>query len=71
VFDGGMVDRVIEAFRPSGVLEHVFRYTPAGWRLSDRRDSASVTYVDLHTTPTWRRGQPVAAESVACLALTK
>jgi SAM-dependent methyltransferase len=71
VFDGGMVDRVIEAFRPSGVLEQVFRYTPAGWGLSDRRDSAAATYVDLHTTPTWRRGQPVAAESVACLALTK
>jgi SAM-dependent methyltransferase len=71
VFDGGMVDRVIEAFQPSAVLEHVFRYTPAGWRLSDRRDSASATYFDLHTSPAWRRGQPVAAESVACLALTK
>jgi SAM-dependent methyltransferase len=71
VFDSGMVDRVTEAFRPSGVLEQVFRYTPAGWRLSDRRDSAGATYVDLHTTPGWRRGQPVAAESVVCLALTK
>jgi SAM-dependent methyltransferase len=71
VFDQGMIERVIEAFQPRGMVEQVFRYTRGGWRLSDRRDSAAAAYVDLHTTPNWRRGDPVAAEAVACLALTR
>jgi SAM-dependent methyltransferase len=71
VFDGEMVDRVVEAFAPSSVLEHIFRYTPEGWRTSDRQDAADATYVDLHTERNWQRGLPVAAESVACQVLTK
>lgn len=71
VFDRGMVDRTVEAFAPSDVAEQVFRYTPGGWQVSDRLDAANAVYIDLHTTPSWRRGMPVAAESVACLVLTK
>jgi SAM-dependent methyltransferase len=70
VFDASMVDSVIEAFTPSSVTEEVFRYTPAGWKRSDRLESAAATYVDLHTV-SWKPGSPVAAESVACLVLTK
>jgi SAM-dependent methyltransferase len=71
VFDSSMVDRVLEVFAPSGVMEHVFRYGPDGWRVSDRGDAANATYVDLHTGRNWQRGLPVAAESVACIVLTK
>ncbi|MFL5401919.1 MAG: methyltransferase domain-containing protein [Gemmatimonadales bacterium] len=70
VFDAGMLDRTIEAFAPSAVTEQIFRYSPDGWHPSDREQSAGATYVDLHTTD-WRRGSPVAAESVACIVLTK
>ena len=71
VFDGGMLDRVVEAFGPTGMLEQVFRYTSEGWQTSARQDAADATYVDLHAADRWRRGLPVAAESVACLVLTR
>lgn len=71
VFDSSMVDRVLKAFAPSSVLEQVFRYTPDGWRVSNRDAAADATYVDLHTGRNWQRGLPVAAESVACLVLMK
>jgi hypothetical protein len=71
VFDGQMLDRVVEAFGPIGVLEQVFRYTAKGWQTSTRQEAADATYVDLHTAGSWRRGLPVAAESVACLALSR
>jgi SAM-dependent methyltransferase len=71
VFDGPMLDRVVEAFAPRSVLQHMFRYTPEGWRVTDARDAAGATYVDLHTARDWHRGLPVAAEAVACLVLTK
>jgi len=71
VFDGEMLDRVVEAFGPSGILEQVFRYTSEGWRTSTRQEAADATYVDLHSAGSWQRGLPVAAESVACLVLTR
>jgi SAM-dependent methyltransferase len=71
VFDSAMLDRVVQAFRPSGFVEQVFRYAPSGWQISDRREAGGATYVDLHASRRWLPGSPVAAESVACLALTK
>jgi SAM-dependent methyltransferase len=71
VFDGDMVDRAVEAFAPSSVLEYVYRYTAEGWRVSDRVEAAAAAYVDLHAGRQWHRGSPVAAEAVACVVLTK
>ena len=71
IFDAPMLDRVGEAFGGSKVVEQIFRYTPGGWQVGTRADSAHASYVDLHTGARWRRGLPVAAESVACLVLTK
>lgn len=71
VFDDRMLDRVVETFRATTVVEQVFRYTPEGWRISDRREAADAIYVDLHTKDQWRRGIPVAAAAVACLVLTR
>lgn len=71
VFDEGMLDRVAEAFNPTGILEQVFRYTSEGWQASTREAAADARYVDLHTAGRWQHGLPVAAESVACLILTR
>jgi hypothetical protein len=71
VFDAAMLDHVVEAFGARGVVEQVFRYTAAGWQVSNRDEAADATYVDLHSGVRWRRGLPVAAESVACLVLTR
>jgi SAM-dependent methyltransferase len=71
VFDREMLDRVVEAFGPARIVEQVFRYTPEGWQTSNRDEAANATYADLHIAGSWRRGRPVAAESVACLVLTR
>lgn len=71
VFDAVMLDRVIQAFGARDVVEQVFRYTGAGWQVSNRAEAANAAYVDLHTGARWRRGLAVAAESVACLVLTR
>lgn len=71
VFDGRMIDRVIETFRASRTKEQIFRYTEEGWQVSNRREAEDSRYVDLHSQPGWRQGTPVAAEAVACLLLTR
>lgn len=71
VFDAAMLDRVVKAFGPRDVIEQIFSYTRAGWQVSSRTDSADAAYVDLHTGARWQQGLAVAAESVACLVLTK
>jgi hypothetical protein len=71
VFDAAMLDRVVKAFQPADVVEQIFRYTPVGWQVSSRADSAAAAYVDLHTGTRWRQGLAVAAESVVCLVLTR
>jgi SAM-dependent methyltransferase len=71
VFDAAMLDRVVEAFRSRDMVEQIFRYTAAGWQASNRAEASQATYVDLHTGVRWRRGLAVAAESVACLVLTR
>ena len=71
VFDAAMLDRVVEAFGARDVVEQVFRYTAAGWQVSNRAQAADAAYVDLHSGARWRRGLAVAAESVACLVLTR
>jgi SAM-dependent methyltransferase len=71
VFDAAMLDRATEAFGPRDIVEQIFRYTRAGWQVSTRADSADAAYVDLHTGARWQHGLAVAAESVACLVLTR
>lgn len=71
IFDAAMLDRAVHAFGPRDVTEQIFRYTAAGWQSSTRAAAADAAYVDLHTGARWRHGQPVAAESVACLVLTR
>ncbi|HEY0351539.1 MAG TPA: class I SAM-dependent methyltransferase [Gemmatimonadales bacterium] len=71
VFDAPMLDWVLEAFAPTAMVEQVFRYGSEGWQISDRQSAAQAGYIDLHSGSSWQRGMPVAAESVACLVLTK
>ncbi|MEA2722439.1 MAG: hypothetical protein QOH59_210 [Gemmatimonadales bacterium] len=71
VFDAAMLDKVVQAFGPRDTIEQVFRYTPTGWQASNRIESADAAYIDLHTGARWHRGLAVAAESVACLVLTR
>lgn len=72
VFDSDMLDRAVAAFAPSTVSEDYFRYTSAGWEATSRVGASGASYVDLHASGVTRLpGQPVAAEAVACLQLTR
>jgi SAM-dependent methyltransferase len=72
VFDAPMLDRAVAAFAPSAVSENFFRYSSSGWEASSRAGASGATYVDLHAPGVVRLpGQPVAAEAVACLQLTR
>ncbi len=71
IFDGQMLDRVIEAFAPSSSSISYFRHNAGvGWHSSTRDDASESRYFDVTLDEPWE-GHPAAAEAVACLALKK
>ena len=71
VFDGPMIDRVVEAFGPQSHTEEYFAYSEAaGWQSATRESAADSVYFDLHADKPWP-GCPAAAGAVACLKLIK
>jgi hypothetical protein len=67
-----MLDQALAAFAPSAISENFFRYTSGGWKATSRAGASGATYLDLHAPGITRLpGQPVAAEAVACLQLTR
>lgn len=49
-FDDAMLERLREVLNPAGLEETYFRYTPAGWELSDRRRCGRSRYFNIHRT---------------------
>jgi len=71
IFDGDMVDRTIETFRPEFHAVTYFQYGGAkGWQLSNRDLAREAGYFDPMRGKR-RRGGALAAEAVACLELRK
>jgi hypothetical protein len=71
VFDGSMVDSVIEEFGGQSASVIYFRYTGAnGWALSTRAACSNAVYFDYHSEMGWK-DCPAAAEAVACLEISK
>jgi len=71
VFDGAMVDSIIETFRARSQSVTYFRYSDArGWQLSTRESAMDSVYFDPTRDSGWK-GCPMAAEAVACLELMK
>lgn len=46
IFDGPMVDRVIDAFQPNSVEEFYFSYDQSGWHPSSRKATQEITCYD-------------------------
>ena len=70
VFDGDMVERLINVFSPVGTNEKYFRYLPSGWQVSSAKDCEDARYYD-HSKRRVRRAEVAAAEAVVCLELKK
>ena len=71
IFDGPMVDRVIERFAPREVREVHFRYTEQGWMPSCRTASKDADYFDIHSAKGYAPDYAAASRAVVCLELSK
>lgn len=71
IFDAPMIDRLIEAFRPTRSKETHFRYAPGGWMLSSREQSRDSTYFDIHHRRDYDADFAAASRAVVCLELVK
>jgi hypothetical protein len=76
-FDLTLLDEAIETFAPKTVERSFYRYwTGIGWQVSRAEDCASCHYAPwgdhglfgYQVTPV---SEPVAAEAIACVALTR
>lgn len=71
IFDGDMVDSIIEKFQPGSHSVTYFRYSGTkGWQLSSRGLARDSAYFDP-TRGKRSKGGALAAEAVACLELKK
>jgi SAM-dependent methyltransferase len=71
IFDATMVDALIKEFAPASYKEFHFRYSPNGWMVSDREQSAGATYFDIHRTKTYDPDYAAASRAIVCLDLVK
>jgi hypothetical protein len=71
VFNGAMIDRLVEVFSPSTVKEWVFKYERTGWKPSTREDAGNARCFDITVEKKRKRNYPAFSEAVACLELTK
>lgn len=63
--------RVVDAFGPAEHALTYYRYTAAGWQVSDADEVAGETYRDHFTSGPVGEDRAVAARAVACLHLVK
>lgn len=71
VFDGGMVDRIINSFSPSVVVENYFKYEPEGWRAAFREECKEALSYDMITQKTLDDDYAAASRANVCLELVK
>jgi ubiquinone/menaquinone biosynthesis C-methylase UbiE len=71
VFNGEMVDKVIQCFKPVSKIEFHFRYEKNGWRVSSREESKDGTFFDIHKTRQYDEDFAAASRSVVCLEMVK
>ena len=71
VFDGAMVDQVIETFSPKSITQHYFHYTEKGWANSNREQASQAVYYDVHSEPEPAPDFAAASRAVVCLELIK
>ena len=69
IFDGPMIDSIVDRFQPRSHTVTYFRYSEAGgWALSSREGIRDARFYDMHSDTPWPGG-PAAAEAIACVEL--
>lgn len=71
VFDSAMVDRTVDTFSPSSVIESHFRYEPEGWVVSSREASKNAICFDIHQKNSYDSDFAAFSRAVVCLELAK
>lgn len=71
VFDGAMVDRIINAFSPSSAVENYFNYEPKGWKAASMEDCKDATFFDIQQRKTYDKDYAAAARANVCVEMVK
>lgn len=71
VFDGKMIDELINIFCPKGIIESHFRYEVDGWRKSSREESKGGTCFDIHFQKTYDADYAAFSRAIICLEMVK
>ena len=71
IFDGPMLDEIIEIFKPSTHTIFHYKYISDGWEISTREESKDATYFDIHTQSDYDSDFAAASRAIVCLELVK
>lgn len=71
VFDNKMINKIIKTFGKSLSKVTYFKYSDIGWQISNQDDCRDSRYFDVHNDHNFQRNKLAAAESVACIKITK
>jgi len=71
IFDGQMLDEIINEFAPSKVKEFHYKYDKNEWKNSSREESKTATYFDIHTQKDYDQDFAAASRAVVCLEMIK
>lgn len=70
VFDLDLVNKVVEAFQPSGYTIEFFGYGQEGWHRAKSEDIADAVFFDVHENKSLDADFAAGARGVACMRLT-
>lgn len=71
IFDGPMIDEIIEIFKPTKHTTFYYKYESEGWEISTRKESKDATYFDIHTESDYDSDFAAASRAIVCLELVK
>lgn len=71
VFDGAMVDEIIETFQPAHAQQFYFKYEADGWRVSSREDVRDATCFDINEQKTYDEDFAAFSRGIVCLELVR
>lgn len=69
VFDGDLVNKIVEAFQPSDYIIEYFGYFTDGWRRAEPGDIADAEFFDIHEGKPFAADFAAGARGVACIRL--
>jgi SAM-dependent methyltransferase len=71
VFDGGMIDKLVQTFSPQSMTEKYFRYDKDGWHVSSRERSRDATCFDIHQQKNYDADYAAFSRGIVCLEMIK